>query len=92
MKPQLAQLIEQAIPKPKKRVKATPVSVKQEEAKDVLKASRRAATATPKSKVKPERFLISDPPISQKRVVDDDAPIAQLARRRRLMGNKILDM
>ena len=85
----LSVLIEQPIPKPKKRAKVTPAKAKEEDATNVLRASKKAAAA-PQSRARPERFLISLQPTSQKRDADDDAPISQLKRRRRLKWNQIL--
>ena len=59
--------------------------------KVVLRASRKAALAdTSKSRKKVERFIIADPPASEKRKaeIDDNLPIGRL-RRPRVKWNKI---
>ena len=77
----LAPLIEEALPKQKQRAKVT-ANAKDDDAKNILQASKKAA-ARPKSRV--ERFIIADPPVSQRRkaeIISDDAPFPRQARPR----------
>ena len=70
---------EKALPKPKKRAKVAETSKGMEDAKNVLRASRRAAAD--RNKAKQAKFLISSPPEAQKRRADldeDTRPISRL--------------
>ena len=81
----IGQLIQEtALPKPKKRAKSTTPSKKEEDVHNVLRASRKAATAKASpARKKVERFIIADPPVSEKRRggYDDDMPISNLIKK-----------
>ena len=75
----IIKLIEEALPKPKKRVNIAEPSKKQEDAKNILRASRRAAAD--RTKAKQGKFTIASPPepVKRRAQFDDDlGPISRL--------------
>ena len=79
----IGQLIQEtALPKPKKRAKTTAPSKKEEDTQNVLRDSRKAAAKAKPARKKVERFIIADPPVSEKRraYFDDDLPISRLLK------------
>ena len=81
----IATLIEEALPTPRKRAKAVSVASAAKKgadevgaAQNVLRASRKAALATSKSRKKVERFDIGDPSLKRRVDPDDRRPIGRL--------------
>ena len=78
---QIAALIEEALPKPKQRANVI-TNPKEDDAKNILRANKKAA-ARPNNRV--ERFIIADPPVSQRRkaeIVSDNIQFPRQARPR----------
>ena len=68
----IIKLIEEELPKPKKRVKNVKPNKKQEDAKNILRASRRADAD--RTKAKQGKFTIASPPepVKRRAKFDDD--------------------
>ena len=75
----IIKLIEEELPKPKKRAQIAKPNKKQEDAKNILRASRRADAD--RAKAKQGRFTIASPPepVKRRAQLDDDLrPISRL--------------